>query len=198
MLACPRVKEPRPPAELTARGLLSGLAVGAVLCVANLYMGLKTGFWDSGHVTASVLAFALLAGRLTRRENNVAQAAATSAGAVPAAAGLLGAIPALDLLGRSVPGWGIAMWGLVLAVLGILFGAGLRRRLLEEEKLPFPTSVAAAEVIEALQGKAASGRTRPLLWGGVVGGVLGWFRDGKPALIPSVLSVPGSLGGIPL
>src|SRR5260221_1338019 len=190
--------DPRPEPELTARALASGLAVGGLLCVANLYMGLKTGIWDSGHVTASVLAFALVSGRLTRRENNVAQAAATAAGAVPAAAGLLGAVPALELLGRGVPGWGIALWGLALSVLGILFGAGLRRRLLDEEKLPFPTSVATAEVIEALQGKGASRRTRPVLWGGVVGAVLGWFRDGKPALIPGVLSLPGSLGGIPL
>src|SRR5438128_9340968 len=94
--------------DLTARALISGLAVGGLLCVANLYMGLKTGIWDSGHVTASVLAFVLVSGRLSRRENNVAQAAATAAGAVPAAAGLLGAVPALELLGRGVSGWGIA------------------------------------------------------------------------------------------
>ncbi|HEY5678204.1 MAG TPA: OPT/YSL family transporter, partial [Myxococcales bacterium] len=107
----------RPAPELTPRALASGLTVGALLCVANLYMGLKTGFWDSGHVTASVLAFALASGKLTRLENNTAQTAATAAGAVPAAAGLLGAIPALDLLGRSVPAWGIGLWGLALAVL---------------------------------------------------------------------------------
>src|SRR5438105_7360079 len=101
--------------DFSARALASGLAVGALLCVANLYMGFKTGSWDSGHVTASVLAFALAAGRLTRLENNLAQTAATAAGAVPAAAGLLGAVPALEMLGRAVPGWGIALWGLALA-----------------------------------------------------------------------------------
>jgi len=176
--------------ELTVRALASGLAVGGLLCVANLYMGLKTGIWDSGHVTASILAFALVSGRLTRSENDVAQTAATAAGAVPAAAGLLGAVPALELIGRAVPGWGIALWGLAMAVIGILFGASLRKRLLEDEKLPFPTGVATAEVIEVLQNRASE-RTRPLLWGGVVGAVLGWFRDGKPAVIPGVLSIPG-------
>src|SRR5437763_8514641 len=186
--------------DFSARALASGLAVGGLLCVANLYMGLKTGIWDSGHVTASVLAFALASGRLTRLENNIAQTAATAAGAVPAAAGLLGAVPALEMLGRIVPGWGIALWGLALAVIGILFGAALRQRLLEEEKLPFPTGVATAEVIEALQAgrAAASGRTRPLMWGGVVGAVLGWFRDGKPALIPGAVAIPGTVGGVPL
>jgi putative OPT family oligopeptide transporter len=191
---------PAPQPDLTARALASGLAVGALLCAMNLYMGLKTGFWESGHVTASVLAFALASGRLTRLENNVAQTAAVSAGSVPAAAGLLGAVPALDLLGRSVPGWGIALWGLVLALLGILLGAALRRRLLEEEKLPFPTSVATAEVIEALHAgaPAAGGRTRAWLWGGVGGAVVGWFRDGRPSLVPAVLAVPGSAAGVPL
>jgi uncharacterized oligopeptide transporter (OPT) family protein len=66
----------------------------------------------------------------------------------------------------------------------------LRKRLLEQEKLPFPTSVATAEVIEVLQARTGE-RTRPLLWGGVVGGVVGWFRDGRPSVIPSVLNVPG-------
>ncbi|HET7788520.1 MAG TPA: OPT/YSL family transporter [Myxococcales bacterium] len=188
----------RPAPELTPRALASGLTVGALLCVANLYMGLKTGFWDSGHVTASVLAFALASGKLTRLENNTAQTAATAAGAVPAAAGLLGAIPALDLLGRSVPAWGIGLWGLALAVLGIGFAAALRRRLLEEEKLPFPTGVATAEVIEVLHGGARAARehTRPLLQGGLAGLLLGWFRDGRPALLPAVLPVPGALWGV--
>src|SRR5438128_1888467 len=185
--------------DLTARALISGLAVGALLCVANLYMGLKTGIWDSGHVTASILAFALASGRLGRLENNIAQTAAVSAGAVPAAAGLLGAVPALALLGHSPPAWGVALWGLALAVLGVAFAVALRRRLLDEERLPFPTGVATAEVIEALHagGAAARGRTRALLSGSVVGAVLGWLRDGRPAWIPGVLPMPGSLAGVP-
>ncbi|HEY6909415.1 MAG TPA: OPT/YSL family transporter [Myxococcales bacterium] len=188
----------RPAPELTPRALSSGLLVGALLCVANLYMGLKTGFWDSGHITASVLAFALVSGRSTRLENNAAQTAATAAGAVPAAAGLLGAVPALNLLGRTVPAWGIALWGLALAALGIAFAAALRRRLLEDEDLPFPTGVATAEVIDVLHGgrQAARERTRPLLQGGLAGLLLGWFRDGRPALLPAALPVPGALAGI--
>jgi putative OPT family oligopeptide transporter len=193
------VAEPAHEPDLTVRALVSGLLVGALLCVANLYMGLKTGIWDSGHITAAILAFALLSGRLTRLETNVAQTAACAAGAVPAAAGLLGAIPALQLLGRRVPGWGIAAWGLSLGVLGILFAGALRRRLLEEEQLPFPSGVASAEVIEALHagGAAAHGRTRTLLAGGVVGAVLGWLRDGRPVLVPGSLVVPGHLAGVP-
>src|SRR5216684_3193303 len=77
---------------LSLRALASGLLVGAILCIANLYMGLKTGLWDGGQITASVLALALASGRLTRLENNVAQTAACAVGGIPAAAGLLGAV----------------------------------------------------------------------------------------------------------
>src|SRR3979409_371007 len=79
--------------ELRTRAPSAGLAVGALLCIANLYTGLKTGIWDSGQITASVLAFALLRGRLSRLENNTAQTAASAAGAVPAPAGPPGALP---------------------------------------------------------------------------------------------------------
>jgi uncharacterized oligopeptide transporter (OPT) family protein len=189
-----------PERDLTLRALASGLLVGALLCVANLYTGLTTGIWDSGHVTASILAFALVSGRMSRSENNVAQTAACAAGAAPAAAGLLGAIPALQLLGAKVPGWGIAVWGLSLGILGVLIGLVLRRRLLEEEQLPFPTGVATAEVIEALHagGAGARGRTRALLTGSAIGAIAGWFRDGKPAIVPGSLSLPGRLAGVPM
>jgi len=191
---------PAPQSDLTWRALASGLAVGVLLCIANLYVGLKTGFWDTGQITASVLAFALASGKLTRLENNVAQTAACAVGGVPAAAGLLGAVPALQLLGVSVPGWGIGLWGLVLGVLGVLLGLALRRRLLEEEELPFPTGVAAAEVLEVLHagGAEGRGRTRALLSGGFVAAVVAWFRGGKPALIPESFAAPGRLAGIPL
>jgi len=196
----PPVSEPPPEPDLTVRALASGLAVGALLCIANLYMGLKTGLWDSGHVTASILAFALVGGRLSRHENNVAQTAACATGAVPAAAGLLGAVPALQLLGRVIPAWGIAVWGLALGILGIVFAVALRRRLLVEDQLPFPTGIATAEVIEVLHagGAGARWRTRALLSGGAVGAVLGWFRDGKPTLVPGSLIVPGQLARVPL
>jgi uncharacterized oligopeptide transporter (OPT) family protein len=188
-----------PERDLTLRALASGLLVGALLCMANLYMGLKTGLWDGGQITASILAFALVSGRLSRLETNVAQTGASAAGGIPAAAGLLGAVPALQLIGVSVPGWGIALWGLALGVVGVLMAVALRRRLLEEEDLPFPTGIATAEVIEALHagGAESRGRTRSFLATGIAAAVIAWFRGGKPALIPETLSVPGRLAGVP-
>jgi uncharacterized oligopeptide transporter (OPT) family protein len=197
--------EARPvPAEVTVRAVVAGLAVGTLLCVANLYTGLQAGLWDSGQITAAVVAFALgsalSGGKLSRLETNTAQTIAAAAGAMPAAAGLLGAIPALSMLGRDIPAFWIVAWGLSLGVLGVLFAAMLRRRLIDEEQLPFPTGVATAEVIEALHGAdaaAARGRTRTLLFTALFAAAVAWFRQGKPNLVPSELLLPFAIFGIP-
>lgn len=189
-------------AELTPRALATGLGLGALLAVGNLYMGLKTGWWDSGSITASVLAFAVLTAcaRVTGRpasplETNAAQTAASAVGATPAAAGLLGAVPALALLGRDVPGAIAAAWGLGLGALGVLLALALRRRLLEEERLPFPTGVATAEVIRAVHvGERAGGRA--LVRTGAAAALFTALRDAA-GVLPSSWSLPGALAGAP-
>src|SRR5437016_5140807 len=97
------------PRELSLRALVAGAGIGALLAAANLLLGLKTGFWDSGSITAALLGFALFQalGRRTFSplENNVTQTTAAAVAAMPSAAGLLGALPALGLLGRTVPAW---------------------------------------------------------------------------------------------
>jgi uncharacterized oligopeptide transporter (OPT) family protein len=51
-----RVAEPR---QLTARAVVAGMAIGAVMCLSNLYVFFKTG-WSMGvTITAAILAFAL-------------------------------------------------------------------------------------------------------------------------------------------
>src|SRR5207237_1085819 len=113
-----------PACELTARAALAGVAVGVLLGLANVYMGLKTGMFDSGSIAASFLAFGLLSsarrlgGPPSPLETNVAQALAASLGSMPSAAGLLAAIPALELMGRAPSGWIVAGWGLALGTLG--------------------------------------------------------------------------------
>ncbi|NPC86063.1 OPT family oligopeptide transporter, partial [Pyxidicoccus fallax] len=150
----PVVAEAPEPRELTARALGVGLLIGGLLAVTNVYMGLKTGWWESGSITAAVLGFSALATVSRRRgvpytplENNMTQSAASSVGAMPAAAGLLGALPALAMLGVSVPGWGVAAWSVALGALGVLAAHLVRKRLVAEEALPFPTGIATAELI---------------------------------------------------
>lgn len=182
----------KPAAELTARALAVGLVIGVLLNVANLYLGLTAGIWDSGHITASVLGFALgraLPGRerFSILENNTVQVVATSVGSMPAAAGLIGAIPALALLGHAVAPLSIALWSVALGTLGVLLALLLAERLIVEEKLPFPTGVATAEVISAMH-QSGRGRASTLFAAGGVAMVIAGLRDGA-GWIPGVLTL---------
>ncbi|XXF79026.1 OPT/YSL family transporter [Myxococcaceae bacterium GXIMD 01537] len=192
-------------AELTVRALAVGCAIGALLAVTNVYMGLKTSWWESGCILSSVLGLGVL-GPLTRRggapysvlENNLTQTAASAVGAVPAAAGLLGSMPALAMLGHSVPAWAVAAWGLALGLLGVLAAFLLRPRLIVEEALPFPTGAATAELLSTLHG-AGEARARRA-WG--LGGVtlasmaVTWLRDAR-GWLPQLSALPGQLAGLP-
>lgn len=189
-------------AELTTRALVIGCAIGALLVVMNVYMGLKTGFNDSGNLTASLLGLALLRAWPRRAaaaplETNLVQTAASSAGAMCFACGLSGMVPALALGGGAAPAWALVAWGGALATIGILAAAWVRAQLLDAEKLPFPTGIATAELIRTLHadGAAAAARTRSLAGAFGVGALLTWFRDGKPAWLPQALLLPGRVGG---
>ncbi|MBI3184069.1 MAG: OPT/YSL family transporter [Myxococcales bacterium] len=191
-------------AELTMRGLAAGLGIGAVLAAANVYIGLKTGFFDTGSVTAALAGAMVLrlasGGCSTALETNVCQTAATSAGVSAAVAGLLGAFPALSLMGRDYPDWAVASWGLTLAVIGVAIAHALRARLVVKEALPFPSGIATATLIRALHERAAErqARTRALLAGGGLSAAVAWLRDGRPSWIPAALPFPGQAAGVPL
>jgi uncharacterized oligopeptide transporter (OPT) family protein len=191
--------------ELTLRAVAAGLLIGAVLAVGNIYLSLKAGWWDSGAIAASILGFSLLTplARLLgspygRLENNITQTTAVAVGAMPSAMGLLGAVPALELMGHQLPLWSLVLWGLVLGTLGVVVGFAFHRRFLVDKGLPFPTAIATAEVIGAMHAgrQAATGRTRALAGTALVAMVVGWFRDGKPAFIPGSVWFPGRLGGV--
>ncbi|PTL81731.1 OPT family oligopeptide transporter [Vitiosangium sp. GDMCC 1.1324] len=191
--------------ELTVRALVAGGLIGSVLAVTNVYMGLKTGFWESGCLLSALLAFGGLSA-LARRgtplsplETNLSQTAAVSMGAMPASAGLLGAMPALALMGSPPSSGAVALWGVGLGALGVLFAFSLRRRLLEEEALLFPTGAATAELISTLHstGSAYAARARGLWVSGLASAVLTWFRDAW-GLVPSASMLPATVrvGGL--
>lgn len=191
--------------ELTARALGVGLAVGAVLAAGNVYTGLKSGFIDGGALTAALLSFTFFATfkRLARVpfgpfENNVAQTAAASAAIMVYVHGLMGPMPALGMLGHHFPAWALWAWGLALAVIGLVIGATLRRRLVVDDALPFPTGTATAELIRTVHADSgsASRRTRFLVGAALAAAAFTWFRDGRPALLPQAVYLPMAIGGV--
>jgi uncharacterized oligopeptide transporter (OPT) family protein len=195
------------PAEATVRALVTGCLIGAVLAAGNVYTGLKIAMIDGGSITAALLGFTLFATfkRLGRRpytalENNITQTTAASAAIMGYVAGVGGPVPALALFGRSFPGWALAMWGLSIGMIGIFAATLLRRKLVVEEGLPFPTGNATGELIETMFAGRLSAlrRARFLLVGALVAAAVTWFRDGKPQLIPATTALGGVVAGVSL
>jgi len=194
-------------AELTVRAVAAGCSIGAVLAAANVYTGLKLGWGDQGNITASLAGFGLFAfaRRFTRcrygpLENNITQTVASSAAGMSFTAGLVSAFPALSMMGYASPSWAITGWAVALGGTGVLIALLLRERLIFAEKLPFPSGIATAEVIDALHRKASSalGRARALAASAAAAMAVVWLRDGKPAWIPQLVRVPWRVADIPI
>jgi uncharacterized oligopeptide transporter (OPT) family protein len=188
---------------------LAAVAVGTVLALGNLTVGLASGLWDSGQVTASLLAFLALSlfGRGQARSTQLVQGFACAAGAMPAVLGLLGVVPALRGLGLMPPLLPLLAAGLLLGGLGLWLALLLHQRLIVEEALPFPSGAAAAELISTLHaGAGADGgetraRARALLGGGAAAALVVVLRDGLTSVLapvlPGALLLPGTLFGVP-
>ena len=113
-------------------------------------------------------------------------------------AGVGGPVPAMALLGREFPGWALCVWGLAVALVGIVAAALLRRKLVVDEALPFPTGNATGDLIETIFAARASAvrRARFLIAGALVAAAVTWFRDGRPHLIPDSTAFGGAIGGV--
>jgi putative OPT family oligopeptide transporter len=202
----PVTTSPAPPKlEATPRALVTGAAIGVLLAAGNVYTSFKVSIIDGGNITAALLGFSLFATfrRLGRTpygalENNITQTTASSAAVMSFVTGVVGPIPALTLMGISYPPWAIALWGASVAIFGVFVATLLRKRLIADEKLPFPTGRATGELIEAIYGArdAAVKRTRLLIGAALVAAAITWFRDAKPAFIPQASTLPGMIAGL--
>lgn len=163
--------------QLTPRALITGCVLGAVVAAMNISFGLRTGWSIGGSLIAAILGiafFLILKPRIpfSRLEANITQTTGSGAGTMASAAGLLSAIPAMNLLadeGRDVPTFGymeLTLWGLSVAFLGVFFAVPLRRQLVVQEKLRFPTGTATAHTLMSMfaKGDEAIQKARVLLW----------------------------------
>ena len=194
------------PPEATVRALVTGSAIGLLLAAGNVYTGLKTGFIDGGGITAALLAFALFsrvkpsAGRrpFGLLENNITQTTAASAAVMGFVLGLGGTIPGLGMMGVTLSGWVIVIWGLAAGFLGIVAAVVLRQKLIVDDALPFPTGGATAEVIETIYTARAAAVRRALVLAGAaaVAAAVTWFRDGHPRFIPQTTAFGFTMAGV--
>jgi putative OPT family oligopeptide transporter len=154
----------RPPAEreLTVRAVLTGALLGGVLSLCNIYSGLRIGWGFNMSITAALLGWGMWSTitaatkgpRFGKLENNLNQTAA-SAGASISSAGLVSAIPAWTMLtGDTLPWAYLAPWLFVVGMVGVTVGIGLRRQMIEVDRLPFANGIASAETLDKIHPEA--------------------------------------------
>jgi len=140
-------------AELTVKAVLLGVIMAVVLGAANAYLGMKAGLTVAATFPAAVVAMAALRPfKGTILEENLARTTASVGEAL--VAGAIFTIPAFVISGawEELHYWESTLIMLVGGVLGVLFIIVLRRTLVVEADLPYPESVAAAEIVKAGQG----------------------------------------------
>ena len=166
--------------QLTWRSVLMGSVLGFFLAFTNLYVGMKTGWAVGVAITACILSFAiwsavLKAGlaktQLTILENNCMQSTASSAG-YSTGGTMVSAIAALLLLsvtpekpgGEHIPLGVLILWTLFLASLGVFLAIPMKRNMINQERLKFPSGTAAAVTLQSLysEGQEALIKARAL------------------------------------
>ncbi|TNF22477.1 MAG: OPT family oligopeptide transporter [Deltaproteobacteria bacterium] len=168
--------------QFTLRAVVTGMVLGGVLSLCNIYSGLKIGWGFNMSITAALLSYGLYSALRsafgTRQwnllENNVNQTAA-SAGASISSAGLVAPIPALTMItGQELSYPVLALWVLSVGVMGVVVAIGLRRQMVEVDALPFPNGVATAETLKEMyaRGKEAIARVLMLVGGAAAAAAL--------------------------
>jgi uncharacterized oligopeptide transporter (OPT) family protein len=185
--------------QLTVRAIVLGMLLGALMSFSNLYVGLKIGWGLGVAITSSILAFGIMSilrkvgiakTDFTALENNTMASCASAAGYM-SSAGLVSAIPALDMMIRENPSLepmgmsnlSMMLWLSAISVLGVLMAVPLKRQLINVEQLKFPSGVAAAETLKSMysQGGDAILRARALVYSSLAGALVKFVTEAKAA-----------------
>jgi len=152
--------------QLTWRALLMGSALGSVLSLTNLYIGLKSGWGMGVAITACILSYAiwttfvkigLTKTPMTILENNCMQSTASSAG-YSTGGTLVSAFAAFIILNGHALSIPLTLaWVFFLAILGVTMAVPMKKQMINIDQLRFPSGVAAAETLRALHSHGAKG-----------------------------------------
>jgi len=177
-----------------------GSVIGIFMCLSNLYISLKIG-WSLGvAITACIISFSigkLLSHPLSILENNAMQSTASSAGY--STGGIVAsAISAYLIINGYHISWvTLLFWIFLTSALGVFMAIPMKRQMINIEKLPFPSGIAAAEVLRSLYADNLQSikRARCLFTALFAGSFISWMREGMAFIIkkwhwPSWLVIP--------
>ncbi|EEQ35998.1 putative oligopeptide transporter [Clavispora lusitaniae] len=153
--------------QITFRATFVGLLIGSVVLISNFQFGLQTGWVSMMSLPSALLGFTIfkltsMSRNFTDVENVYIQSVSVAVGTGPLAYGLVGIIPAIEkFLTKDESGTGsqivlslsqLMVWSLGLALFGVFFAVPLRKQVIINEKLPFPSGSATATLISVLHG----------------------------------------------
>ncbi len=141
--------------ELTVGAIILGMVLGLVFAASSVYLALKVGLTVSASIPIAVLSITIFryisrvfrAKPATILQNNMVQTTGSAGESI--AAGVVFTLPALLLLGYSLPWSTVVAVALVGGILGVLLMIPLRRSLIvnEHRTLRYPEGTACAEVL---------------------------------------------------
>ena len=153
--------------EFTARAVITGAILGIVFGASSLYLVLKVGLTVSASIPIAVLSITIFRSinkALGNTEsqilrNNLVQTVGSAGESI--AAGVVFTLPALLLLGYTLPWTTVAAIALVGGLLGILLMIPLRRSLIVKEHgvLKYPEGTACAEVLIVGEERGVQAKT---------------------------------------
>ena len=188
--------------EMSFKAIFLGIIMAIILGAANAYLGLLVGMTVAATFPAAVVAMAVLRPmKGTILEENLART--TGAVGEALAAGAIFTIPAFLLVMNPITGKPIwekfdlfksSMLMLVGGILGVFLITLVRRTLVQDADLPFPESVACAEMVKT--GQKAGSSAAYMFWAMGLGGFIEFFtsENGMRIIKPyvrAVFKIPG-------
>src|SRR5215470_16963493 len=146
--------------QLTLRAVAMGAVIGTAMSISNLYTTIKLGWSFGVAITACILSYIIWNGlrgisgnrlsQMTILENNCMQSTASAAGY--STGGTVGtAFGALLLIdGHHYQWYWVAPFVFFTAALGVFLAIPMKRQMVNQEQLKFPSGIAAAETLRSL------------------------------------------------
>ena len=191
----PFVPVDQPMKEMSFKAIFLGIIMAVILGAANVYLGLMVGMTVAATFPAAVIAMAVLRPfKATILEENLART--TGAVGEALAAGAIFTIPAFLMTGvwEKFDFIKSSLLMLVGGILGVFLITLVRRTLVEDVELPFPESVACAEMVKT--GQKAGSSAAYMFWAMGLGGFIEFFtsENGIRIIKPyarTVFKIPG-------